>query len=64
MYSEHEVLRLIRDRIDHPATVKELLQTLRVPREARATFRRRLQGLVGAARSSKFAATASVCPTA
>jgi ribonuclease R len=46
MFSESEVLRLIRERIDHPATVKELLQTLRIPREARATFRRRLQALV------------------
>jgi ribonuclease R len=46
MYSEQDVLRLIRDRIDHPATIKELLQALRIPREGRATFRRRLQALV------------------
>jgi ribonuclease R len=48
MFSEHDILRLIKDRIDHPATVKELLQTLRIPREERATFKRRLAALVAA----------------
>ncbi|MEO7193178.1 MAG: ribonuclease R [Vicinamibacterales bacterium] len=48
MHSEQDVLRLIRDRIDHPATVKELLQTLRIPREGRVTFKRHLKSLVGA----------------
>ena len=48
MHSEEEVLRLIRDRIDHPATIKELLQVLRIPKEARATFKRRLRALVSA----------------
>jgi ribonuclease R len=37
---------LIRERVDHPATVKELLQALRIPRDARATFTRRLKSLV------------------
>ena len=46
MYSEQEILRLIRDRVDHPATAKELLRTLRIPREERATFKRRLRALV------------------
>jgi ribonuclease R len=48
MLSEPEILRLIRDRVDHPATAKELLQTLRIPREERATFKRRLRALVAA----------------
>ena len=46
MHSESDVLQLIRDRIDHPATVKEILQTLRIPRDGRATFKRRLRALV------------------
>jgi len=46
MYSDHEVLRLIRDRVDHPATIKELLQLLRIPRDARTAFTRRVKTLV------------------
>ena len=38
----------MRERVDHPATVKELLHLLRVPREARATFKRQLKQLVAA----------------
>jgi hypothetical protein len=33
MLSEEQILTAIRDRVDHPATVKELLQLLRIPRE-------------------------------
>ena len=46
MLSDQEVLRLIRERVDHPATVKELLQTLRINPDARASFKRQLRGLV------------------
>ena len=46
MFSEDEVLQLIREQVDHPATVKELLQTLRISRDERATFKRRLKALV------------------
>ena len=31
MFSEEQILRLIRERVDHPATAKELLRLLRVP---------------------------------
>jgi ribonuclease R len=48
MLSEDQLLAAIRDRVDHPATVKELLQILRVPREERSSFKRRLRGLVQA----------------
>ena len=48
MLSEEQILSLIRDRVDHPATVKELLQVLRIPREERASFKRRLGLLVSA----------------
>ena len=46
MLSEEQILHLIRERVDHPATAKELQHLLRVPAEERATFRRRLRALV------------------
>ena len=46
MLSRDELLRQIRDRVTHPATTRELLQLLRVPRQDRATFRRLLKTLV------------------
>ncbi len=46
MSSEDQVLRLIRERVDHPATAKELLQVLRIPREERTAFRRKVRALV------------------
>ncbi len=44
--TDGQVLNQIREQVDHPATVKELLQVLRIPRETRATFRRALKRLV------------------
>jgi ribonuclease R len=41
-----DLLRLIRERVPHPATARELAQTLRVPREERNAFRRQLKALV------------------
>jgi ribonuclease R len=46
MLSRESVLRDLRARADHPATARELVQLLRVPREERATFRRILKSLV------------------
>jgi ribonuclease R len=46
MLSEEQILTLVRDKVDHPATARELLQVLRVPRDERATFKRRLRALV------------------
>jgi ribonuclease R len=48
MFSEEDILQRIRDRVDHPATAKELLQTLRIPPEHRSAFKRRLRALVAA----------------
>ena len=44
--SEEAILESLRERVDHPATAKELVQILRIPREERATFKRRLRALV------------------
>jgi ribonuclease R len=38
---------MMRDRVDHPATPRELLQRLKIPRDQRATFKRLLGELVG-----------------
>ena len=46
MLSPEQVLEAIRSKVDHPATVRELMQRLRLPREQRATLRRRLATLV------------------
>src|SRR5688572_25612674 len=40
------LLQLIRDRVHHPATARELAQILRIPREERAAFKRQLKALV------------------
>ena len=41
-----ELLDRIRQRVDHPATARELQQALRVPRDQRSAFQRRLRALV------------------
>jgi ribonuclease R len=44
--SNEPLLKLIRDRVDHPATPRELLQLLRIPRDERSAFKTRLKQLV------------------
>jgi ribonuclease R len=46
MLNQDQLLQLIRDKVDHPATPRELLQRLKIPREQRATFKRLLGQLV------------------
>ncbi len=46
MLQVEQILKLIRERVDHPATVRELQQMLRVPSEARPDFKRQLRELV------------------
>jgi ribonuclease R len=46
MLNSDQLLTAIRERIDHPATARELLQRLKIPREQRATVKRLLTGLV------------------
>ena len=46
MHSREDILSLIREKIHHPATSRELAQLLRVPREERTTFKRQLKTLV------------------
>ncbi|HEX6464880.1 MAG TPA: ribonuclease R, partial [Vicinamibacterales bacterium] len=41
-----QLLSAIRDRIHHPATARELLQRLKIPRDQRTTVKRLLKGLV------------------
>ena len=48
MLNQEQLLKLIRDKVDHPATPRELLQRLKIPREQRATFKRLLGQLVSA----------------
>ena len=46
MLNQEQLLKLIREQVDHPATPRELLQRLKIPREQRATFKRLLGQLV------------------
>ncbi len=46
MLTHEQLLTLIRDKLDHPATPRELLQKLKLPRHERATFKRLLSELV------------------
>jgi ribonuclease R len=46
MVTRDQVLALMRDRVHHPAGIRELLQTLKVPRDERASFKRHIKSLV------------------
>ena len=48
MLNSEQLLAAIRDKIEHPATARELVTRLKIPREQRATVKRLLQGLVEA----------------
>jgi ribonuclease R len=45
MSTRDDTLRRLQAALDHPATIRELIQRLEVPREDRATFRRHLKAL-------------------
>ncbi len=45
--NHEQLLKLIRDKVEHPATPRELLQRLKIPREQRATVSRLLKELAG-----------------
>jgi ribonuclease R len=46
MLNHEQLLRLIRDKLDHPATPRELLQRLKIPRDQRPVVKRLLTDLV------------------
>ncbi|HEX4347598.1 MAG TPA: ribonuclease R [Vicinamibacterales bacterium] len=46
MFSKDQILSLVRERVRHPATARELLQLLQVPRDDHAPFKRHLASLV------------------
>src|SRR5918999_2272871 len=46
MLTQEQLLKHIREQVDHPATPRELLQRLKIPPEQRATFKRLLKDLV------------------
>src|SRR5215813_7676479 len=46
MFSRDQVLAMMRERVHHPAGMRELLQVLKVPREERTTFKRHIKSLV------------------
>jgi ribonuclease R len=46
MFSRDQVLGLMRERVHHPAGMRELLQVLKVPRDDRTSFKRHVKSLV------------------
>ena len=46
MHSKDQIIKLIREKVHHPAGARDLLRVLRIPREERASFRRQLDQLV------------------
>ena len=46
MLNREHILKLMRDKVTHPATPRELLRTLKIHRDERATFRRLMKALV------------------
>src|SRR6266576_539796 len=46
MFSRDQVLALVRERVHHPAGIRELLQILKVPRDERTTFKRHVKSLL------------------
>src|ERR1051326_1879661 len=46
MYTRDHVLSLMRDRVHHPAGMRELLQLLKIPRDDRTSFKRHIKSLV------------------
>src|SRR5215475_8953123 len=46
MYSRDQVLAMMRERVHHPAGMRELLQILKVPRDERTSFKRHVKSLV------------------
>ena len=46
MLSREQILKLMREKVTHPATPRELTKSLRIPQEERAAFRRFLKSLV------------------
>src|SRR6476659_4003987 len=46
MFSRDQVLALMRERVHHPAAMRELLQVLKVPRDDRTAFKRHVKSLV------------------
>src|SRR5688500_15588729 len=46
MTSRDQLLRQMREQVHHPATARELIRVLKIPREERATLKRQLTSLV------------------
>ncbi|HZP47106.1 MAG TPA: ribonuclease R [Vicinamibacterales bacterium] len=46
MFSRDQVLAVMRERVHHPAGMRELLQTLKIPRDERTSFKRHVKSLV------------------
>src|ERR1700736_1940620 len=46
MFSRDHVLALMRERVHHPASMRELVQLLKVPKDDQTSFKRHVKALV------------------
>src|SRR3954462_728121 len=46
MFSRDQILALMRERVHHPAGMRELLQVLKVPKDDQTSFKRHVKSLV------------------
>src|SRR5436309_8290398 len=46
MFSRDQVLAFLRERVHHPAGMRELVQILKVPKDERTSFKRHVKSLV------------------
>src|SRR5437667_11837952 len=46
MFSTDQILAMMRERVHHPAAMRELLQILKIPRDERTSFKRHIKTLV------------------
>jgi ribonuclease R len=46
MLAREQILALMRDRVHHPAGMRELLQILKIPRDERSSFKRHIKSMV------------------
>jgi hypothetical protein len=63
MLSKEQILDWMREKVTHPATPRELLRTLKIPRDERATFRRLIKALVSTGELVQTKGGASAFPT-
>ena len=62
MFARDELLRLIKSKVHHPATARELAQLLKVPREERSSFKKQIRAMAASGDSFNTSSRPIVAP--